>query len=168
MKKFSSKTKKELKYYVYALTYKEENEDIIFYIGQGRGDRVFAHFDDADKLKKMEDSKAITEKLEVIMNKQTNAFIINAGLTKEEALFLEASLISTMRRFKKHSLTNIVNGHHYFTPEKVDAINFKYSSPINLEAFSKKHNVKILALKSKEESYYSSVEKDFRAVLEGI
>ena len=168
MEKFNSKTIKELKYYVYALTYKEEKEDITFYMGKVKSNRVYAHFDDVDKLKQMEDNEAITEKLEVIMNRQTNAFIINAGLTKEEALFLEASLISTMRRFKKHSLTNIVNGHHYFTPEKVDAINFKYSSPINLEAFCEKHKVKILALKSNEESYYSSVDKDFRAVLEGI
>lgn len=169
MKKFNNKVIKELKYYVYALTYKDEDEDIIFYIGKGKGNRVFEHFKQADKLKLDANSlKNLTNKIEFIKNKRTNAFIINAGLTEKDAFLIESTLISTMKMFKKQTLTNIVSGHHSFTPCNVNIIPQRYSTPINLEEFCLKNKVKILTLKSTEESYYSALDKDFRSVLEGM
>ena len=41
MEYFSNKTKEELGYYVYCLV--DPNDNKIFYIGEGSGDRVFNH-----------------------------------------------------------------------------------------------------------------------------
>ena len=42
MRKFSPKTINALKYYVYGLKYPGENQNY-FYIGKGKGNRVFSH-----------------------------------------------------------------------------------------------------------------------------
>ena len=172
MKKFSNATITKLNFYVYALTYKENNEDVIFFIGKGRGNRVFEHFTEAKKFifdDKVKDQMQ-SDKIKTINSKEVEAHILVGELSSDEALKIEASMINTMRRFGKQKLTNKIRGQHSFDPINinVNVIDFKYSKPVCLEKFAIDNKLKILVLKSTEESYYSAVEKDFRGVLEGI
>ena len=48
IKEFSFEVQKKLSYYVYA--YFEPNEQYPFYIGKGKGNRVFSHLIEAKKL----------------------------------------------------------------------------------------------------------------------
>lgn len=45
---FDIRTQNELKHYVYAL--RDPRDGKIFYIGEGKGDRIFAHFNEAKDL----------------------------------------------------------------------------------------------------------------------
>jgi hypothetical protein len=87
MKKFSSPVIKELKYYVYI--YSNPINDEIFYVGKGKGDRIFQHLDEesethkAKYLKELK-SQGIQPKLEILIH----------GLDEEEtALRVESAII---------------------------------------------------------------------------
>jgi hypothetical protein len=56
-KLFSSKIIKELKHYVYLLSDPQNNE--IFYVGKGVGNRVFSHLNDSSKNDKTDKIKEI-------------------------------------------------------------------------------------------------------------
>lgn len=85
--KFSSPVINELKYYVYI--YSNPQTEEIFYIGKGKGNRVFAHLEDrfeSHKVNYIQDlrNKGIEPKIEILIH----------GLDDEEtALRVESSLI---------------------------------------------------------------------------
>ncbi len=87
MKKFSSPVIKELKYYVYI--YSNPVTDEIFYVGKGKGDRIFQHLDEKSDSQKVEylnklNSQGLQPKLEILIH----------GLDDEEtALRVESSII---------------------------------------------------------------------------
>ena len=87
MKKFSSSVINELKYYVYIYSHPRTEE--IFYVGKGKGNRVFAHlYDKSDhqKVKYIEElrSQGLEPKIEILIH----------GLKDEEtALRVESSII---------------------------------------------------------------------------
>lgn len=115
-------------YYVYALC---EEDGTPFYIGKGRGDRVFDH-EDAAKLAKdsIEADDTLTEEAKnEVLNNQTDKIktilsqngnpvkvIIKWGLSEYEAFMCESSLINMLgymgnKKVLCRALTNIVNGH---------------------------------------------------------
>ena len=87
MKKFSSPVIKELKYYVYI--YSNPVNDEIFYVGKGKGERIFQHLDEeseSQKAKYLKELKAqgLEPKLEILIH----------GLDDEEtALRVESAII---------------------------------------------------------------------------
>lgn len=102
MKKFSSPVIKELKYYVYIYSNPINGE--VFYVGKGKGDRVFQHLDedsDSQKANYLKDllSQGLQPKLEILIH----------GLDDEEtALRVESSIIDLIGI---KNLTNKQSGH---------------------------------------------------------
>lgn len=134
---FSQSTQEELKYYVYCLV--DPRDERIFYIGKGRGNRVFAHAYAA-----LESEEKGTDKLDKIREIITAGYkvrhyIIRHKLTEEDALTVESVLIDflTYQDFNTESLlTNIVSGHHQWDEgiKTVDEINQLYDcQPLKLK-----------------------------------
>ena len=91
-----------LKAYVYV--YIDPRNGEIFYIGKGRGNRLFAHLGDlseTDKTIKISDIKA--------SGKEPQIDILRYGLSDSEAELVEASAIDLIGKFR---LTNKMSGHH--------------------------------------------------------
>lgn len=124
---FSSRTVDALKYYVYLLV--DPRDGKIFYVGKGKGDRVFAH------LRCAESSNAESEKLNTIREiqgagKEVLYYIARHGLDEDDAFLVESVLIDllTFRDFASVAhITNIQAGHHQFdrgikTAEELEAL----------------------------------------------
>ena len=124
---FSPRTEEALKYYVYLLV--DPRDGKIFYVGKGKGDRVFAH------LRCAESSDAESEKMNTIREiqgagKEVLYYIARHGLEEAEAFLVESVLIDllTFRDFSSvANITNIQAGHHQFdrgikTAEELEAL----------------------------------------------
>lgn len=117
-KKLSERAKDSLedgahKHYVYALVNPIDQK--IFYIGEGEGDRVFNHVQEASDNPDSEKTKLATIREIEKSGKKVLQYIIRSSLSKEEAFFLEACLIDVLKfkDFKLNAmLSNIVLGHH--------------------------------------------------------
>jgi len=102
MRKFSSPVINELKYYVYI--YSNPKTDEIFYVGKGKGNRVFAHLEEKSDNKKVQQinelrNQGIEPKIEILIH----------GLEDEKtALRVESSIIDLIG-IKK--LTNKQSGY---------------------------------------------------------
>ena len=120
MQKFSNNTVAELKSYVYGLKYPNTARNY-FYIGKGTGNRVFSHVN--QKIK----SGIKDPKFDVIQSLKKQGGpeidIIRHGLTNEQALLLEATLIDV---FGVKQITNKVKG--------VDSGKYGIMSLKNIEA----------------------------------
>lgn len=109
---FSTKTQENIGYYVYALV--DPRDGKVFYIGKGKGNRVFAHANGA-----ME-SDAESEKIETIKaiqkaGKEVGHYIVRHGLDEDTAFEIESALIDflTYPQFNLETvMTNIQSGHH--------------------------------------------------------
>lgn len=123
---FSSHIITELKYYVYIYSHPETNE--IFYIGKGKGNRVFSH------LKEQSESPKV-EYIELLKNQGLNPKIeiLIHGLEDEEiALKVESSIIDLIGL---KNLTNKQSGYKSATYGRmtVDQVNSMYNKqPINI------------------------------------
>lgn len=168
IKEFMFNTKQELKYYVYALTYKENGEETVFYIGKGKGNRVFSHFGEANELKEKGLEAKLTGKHRHILEKECFAYIIQAGLTEEESFKIESTLIDMLSIFKRIDLQNLVDGQHTFGTSRVELIDSKYSEPIDLEAYCQEKGIRILGFKINREFYNAGIYNDHRGILEGL
>lgn len=124
---FSPRTEEALGYYVYLLV--DPRDGKIFYVGKGKGDRVFAHVhcaiateSDNDKLNTIRDIQRAG--LEV------RHYIVRHGLEEKEAFLVESVLIDllTYRDFASvANITNLQAGHHQFdrgikTAEELEAL----------------------------------------------
>jgi len=112
MKSFSNATIEKIGYYVYCLY--DPRDKKIFYIGKGKGNRVFKHMKGAiEGSQRNEKLKTIRE---MVKNKiKVRHYILRHGLKEKEAVEIESCLIDmlTFEEFKKLSkLTNIVSGLH--------------------------------------------------------
>lgn len=104
--KFPKSVIEKIGYYVYVLI--DPKTDQVFYVGKGKGNRIFSHINGAissplesDKLNKI---RSIQSKGLQIKHK-----IVRHGLTEKESLEVEASLIDFIGI---QQLTNLVHGHH--------------------------------------------------------
>ncbi len=145
MDQFSEKTKLFLenpsgksadsdhKYYVYALIDPEDNK--IFYIGKGCGDRVFAHEKEAKHYSKLEEQieRQKIDRINQIKEAGQDVIrvIIHYGLTGEQALSAEAALISAFQQ-QGYNLTNLVAG-------------YGGDEAITVEEFDRAHGAEILS-----------------------
>jgi len=107
---FDQITAEKLKFYVYCLI--DPRDEKPFYIGKGKGNRVFEHAQSSL------DFELVSDKLEKIREIKRKGFkvkhiIIRHGLSEDEAFKIESSLIDFMRHFGK-GLTNEVFGHGTF------------------------------------------------------
>lgn len=127
IKLFDQHTIEALAYYVYALVDPRDNR--IFYIGKGKGNRVFQHAKDSLN----EDDRSL--KLDIIRSilnegKKVGLYILRHNLTEDTAYVIESVLIDllTYSKFnKKNLLTNVVAGHHQWDEgikdvDEIDAI----------------------------------------------
>ncbi|MFZ4457315.1 MAG: LEM-3-like GIY-YIG domain-containing protein [Bacteroidales bacterium] len=100
--KFSHSVLNELKYYVYIYSHPETN--VIFYVGKGKGNRVFSHLCDKSESKKVQyidelHSLGLIPKIEILIH----------GLENEEiALKIESAIIDLIGM---SNLTNIQRGY---------------------------------------------------------
>lgn len=112
MEKFSQLTIEALEYYVYLLI--DPRDGKIFYVGKGKGNRVFNH---AFCAIEFEDG---SEKLEIIRaiqseGKYVQYYIVRHGLTEKEAFLVESVFIDFLsyEKFKSIAcISNIAAGHH--------------------------------------------------------
>jgi GIY-YIG catalytic domain protein len=133
---FKQSVKEALAYYVYALVDPRNNK--IFYIGKGKGDRVFQHAEAA----LVENDHSL--KLETIRNiisegRQVKYYIMRHNLDEKEAYLVESSLIDmlTYPQFNHdNQLTNLVAGYHQWDEgiKSIQEVNALYDcSKIDVE-----------------------------------
>ena len=132
---FNQSTIEALAFYVYALVDPRDNK--IFYIGKGKGNRVFQHAKDAindnDQSLKLDTIRNILQE-----GKQVQFYILRHNLTESVAYIVESTLIDmlTYDKFNRiNQLTNIVAGHHQWDEgiKDVDEIDALYNcSEINI------------------------------------
>lgn len=111
MDTFSEKSLLSLgSFYVYGLIDPRTNK--IFYIGKGRGNRVFEH--EKESLNNPDHEKLKLNKISEIKKAglQVKKIIINSNLTEDEAFAAEAALINAFNYVEDTKLTNIAAGHH--------------------------------------------------------
>lgn len=100
--KFTSSVIREMKYYVYIYSHPITNE--IFYVGKGKGNRVFSHLEDENESEKVQmikelKSQGLNPKIEILIH----------GIDEEKsALRVEASIIDLLGI---QCLTNKQNGY---------------------------------------------------------
>ena len=88
IKKFSPKTKEALKYYVYVYSDPDTKEP--FYVGKGKGDRVFSHLKEDKENEKTQKIKEIEDRPG---KKEPIIEILAHGLDEETAFKVEAAAI---------------------------------------------------------------------------
>jgi hypothetical protein len=116
---FTPYVTEQIGWYVYAL--QDPRDKKFFYVGKGRGNRVFAHAQAAID----ESGDELGAKLNLIKqihaeNMQVNTYIIRHNISSEKAAFeIEASIIDMLYLIDKKAdnsffqLTNEVRGHHH-------------------------------------------------------
>lgn len=124
---FSRATIEAIQSYVYALA---DDQDRIFYVGKGEGNRVFDHIEEVrrhlkenkkfksiDPIEDQDDADSpLSPKQEIIAEmlqrkKEPKKYIIREGLTPDQALLIEATLISVLEWQFGGALTNQIAGH---------------------------------------------------------
>ncbi len=117
--RFSRKTVEGIKYYVYGFRYPGTNQ--YFYIGKGKGNRVFSHTNQSVKRGIADPKFEVIESLRASGGPEID--IIRHGLSEYQALLLESSLIDVLG---VDQITNKVRG--------IDANKYGLMSPKNVEA----------------------------------
>lgn len=111
MKQFSQKTSESLNYYVYVLV--DPCDGKIFYVGKGKGNRVFAHL--ACAIEGEQETDRLNTIRDIISKgKEVEHFIIRHDLDENNAFTVESVLIDLLTYSKFSSiakLKNIVTGH---------------------------------------------------------
>ena len=139
---FSTSVCEEIQSYVYFL--RDPRDDEVFYVGKGRGNRIFQHAE--GKL----ESPTLSDKLDRIRaiqdsGESVNLWILRHGLSEEEAFEVEASLIDFIGL---SNLTNVQGGRHSTdrglkTPDELTAMygaeDFSTSEPVLLFVLNKQY-----------------------------
>ena len=163
IKNFSDVVAKKLGYYVYRLI--DPRNGHSFYVGKGKGNRVFAHVNDALSFAPSDEEDAVSAKIETIRNIKAAGLevmhiIHRHGMDEATAFEVEAALIDAYP-----GLANEMRG-HYAAHGAADALQLQqlYDAPLMPE--SPAH--KLLVIKTKWEtidgqgSVYEAVRKSWR------
>lgn len=120
IKSFSPKTKEALKYYVYVYSDPDTKEP--FYVGKGKGNRVFQHLDDQSETDKANKINEIRRR-----GKEPTIEILVHGLDNKTALKVEAAAIDLIGI---KNLTNRQRGHESSSYGKIEIskLEARYSS----------------------------------------
>ena len=109
-KQLSQSTIEKLNYYVYVLI--DPRTKKVFYVGKGKGSRIYAHVEASESVDIKEVFKLKTIREIRAAGKDVKHVVVRHGLTESEAFVVEASLIDYIESVEKIHLTNIVSGHH--------------------------------------------------------
>lgn len=115
MKKFSPLTIKAIGHYVYLLV--DPRDSTIFYVGKGKGNRVFMHEEYVRKKQGSFSEKE--ERIKCIQDSGNEVlkYLVRVGLTKDEAFVVESVIINLLGKSEQGDinfdvkLTNIQCGH---------------------------------------------------------
>ena len=121
MKRFSKEIKKALKYYVYLFSNPITGE--IFYVGKGKGDRVFFHLEDTNENEKVKKIKEIRSQ-----GREPKIEFLVHGVEDEVTIKkIEAAIIDLIG---KNKLTNKIGGYEssYFGRMDLNQIKARYTS----------------------------------------
>lgn len=174
MNKFREKSLKALgDYYVYALVDPRDKERKPFYIGKGKGNRVFEH--EKESVKNPNSDKMKHKTIHDITSNgyEVEKVILCSNLTETEAFAAEAALINAFNYIDGCDLTNLVAGHHSHSAYSVEDFDKIYGAEDLSEAdiTDKVLVIKINKLYKREMSekeLYDSVRGIWRASLSHV
>lgn len=153
---FSQLTQETLGYYVYLLINPLDSK--IFYIGKGKGNRVFNHAK-AAPLVWLENDKLNLIRDIIGKGQKVKYYILRHGMTEKEAYLVESAFIDFLT-FKDFSfvanITNIVAGHNQWDKglKTVEEIELLYNClPLNVE--NKPHKLLCINING---TYHSSAD----------
>lgn len=133
---FSQLTQETLGYYVYLLINPLDNK--IFYIGKGKGNRVFNHAKAASLVWLENDKLNLTRDI-IGKGQKVKYYILRHGMTEKEAYLVESAFIDFLT-FKDFSfvanITNIVAGYNQWDKglKTVEEIELLYNClPLDVE-----------------------------------
>jgi hypothetical protein len=139
---FSNYVAEKLGWYVYAL--RNPLDGRVFYVGKGKGNRVFQH---AISAQASAEAEEVSQKLGLIHEihadgKQVDAFILRHGIPSEELAYeVEAAAIDMLQLLDPglsntlFTLTNLVKGHRHATRglASADVVASLYDAPLGPE-----------------------------------
>ncbi len=139
---FSQEVCNKLEHYVYRLI--DPRTGQTFYVGQGVGNRVFAHI--KDELKFSKDQDILSEKIDQIRSIRNSGLevihiIQRHGLTKKEADEVEAALIDAYP-----GLTNIQVGYHSYERGVANAETIQ--NIYSLDTYKERDDLKYMIIKT--------------------
>ena len=153
---FSQLTQETLGYYVYLLINPLDNK--IFYVGKGKGNRVFNHAK-AAPLVWLENDKLNLIRDIIGKGQKVKYYILRHGMTEKEAYLVESAFIDflTFRDFSfVANITNIVAGHNQWDKglKTVEEIELLYNClPLDVE--NKPHKLLCINING---TYHSSAD----------
>ena len=109
-KRLSQSTIEKLCYYVYALI--DPRTKKVFYIGKGKGSRIYAHVEASEAIDTKEADKIATIRAIRAVGKEVGHTVVRHGLSESEAFAVEAALIDYAKSVQNLNLTNLVDGHY--------------------------------------------------------
>lgn len=109
-KRLSQSTIEKLGYYVYTLI--DPRTKKVFYVGKGKGSRIYAHVAASEAIETKEADKIATIRAIRAAGKEVEHTVVRHGLSESEAFAVEAALIDYAKNVQKLRLTNLVDGHH--------------------------------------------------------
>lgn len=139
---FDLRTQDELQHYVYAL--RDPRDRKIFYIGEGKGDRVFAHFNEAKDLLSIYNNELSSKvsRIHEIWREDLDVewFIIRHGMDQHIACEVEAAVIDALEASMNGSPLNIIRGNNtprgILTPETIKVFTAPHVVPMkNITVF---------------------------------
>jgi hypothetical protein len=128
-KRLLQSTIEKLGYYVYALI--DPRTKKVFYIGKGKGSRIYAHLEASELIETREVEKIATIREIRAAGKEVGHTVVRHGLTESEAFSVEAALIDYTKHVQKLNLTNLVDGHHSGEVglRSIEDIEIQYEAP---------------------------------------
>jgi hypothetical protein len=145
--KLTIRAREAIGYYVYCLV--DPRDSKVFYVGKGKGDRVFSHVLRSENV--LDDSEKI-HRINEIGAENVKHYIIRYGLSEKEALEIEATLIDFLMDERvtgsKHNVANLISGHHHYDKgiKSIDEMNARYPEPPIVP--ENKDNLIVVILKS--------------------
>lgn len=128
-KRLSQSTVEKLGYYVYALI--DPRTKKVFYVGKGKGNRIYAHVEASELVDVKEVEKIKTIREIRASGKDVKHVVVRHGLTESEAFAVEAAMIDYIQGVQKYNLTNLQDGHHNYELglRTIEDIEIQYEAP---------------------------------------